>query len=186
MNKINTYLQSAFQPSRKLGQHHTRLLSHRHVRLSHADQDPSGLDQIRHLLPIQHEPRLVLDPTHAGGAREQVRGQDALILVRQHLPLEIETLDEGLTLARVVLLEAQPKQGRLDAGEASAEILRAGEGQSQDEVRVVIFLPLRVQQGRPGSVGREREILVEQRLDVRRRLGGGLVAEGTRFEFGQY
>jgi len=45
----------------------------------------------------------------------------------------------------VVGLEAQLEQRGLDAREAAPQIFRRGEGEAEDEVRVVVFLSLELQ-----------------------------------------
>jgi hypothetical protein len=47
----------------------------------------------------------------------------------------------------------------------------------------VVFLTLGMQRGRGGTVGGERQVFVEERLDVGRRFGRVAVAELASFQF---
>ena len=87
-------------------------------------------------------------------------------------------------------MEARLEQRRLDAGEATTQVLGGGEGEAQDEVGVVGLLALGAEQRVLrawwcGGVAREGEVLCQQGDDVRRRLRGGFVAEGAGFDFGE-
>jgi hypothetical protein len=117
--------------------------------------------------------------------RRQLRRQLALLVVGHGLPVEVQRAHKRGALARVVALEAQAEQHGLDAREAPPQVLGRRERQPQDEVAVVVLLALRVQLRVARAAGVEREVLVEERLHVQRRLGRGLVAEGACFEFGE-
>lgn len=184
-SRRQTNLQRPLQPGRKLGDNHAHLLAHRHIGLAGPEQDPSGLDQLRHPLPIKLEPAFVVDAPDADASGYQIGRQRALLVLAHRLPVEVQALDESLALTRVVLLEPDPEERRLDPGEAAPQVVGTGEGEPQDEVRVVVLLPLRVQSRRVGAVGRQRQVLVQEGLDVRARLGGRLVAERAGFELGE-
>ena len=173
------------QPVLELRHHQALLLAAGHVGLARAHQHAAGLDQLRHLLPVDLDPAglVQLGALQAGARGQQVRGQRLAFGLADGLAAEVARGDEGGALARVVAVEPQPEQARLEADEAGAQVGRAREGQAQDVVRVVVLLPLRAHDGvrRAGPrrrVGAQRQVLVEQGAEVRGRLGGGSVAEG--------
>ena len=74
---------------------------------------------------------------------------------------------------------------RLEAREAAAQVFCGREGETQDEVRVVVFLAFGVESGRFGRVLGERKVFLEEGLHVVEGFVPAAVAEGAGFEFGE-
>lgn len=101
--------------------------------------------------------------------------------IRDRFPVQIKIVDEGPSLLAVVLLETEFEQHRFRAHEAPAQVLRSCKGKTENEMRVMVLLPLILElltdnaRGRR-RVRRKREVFLEQGLYVRFRFRGGLVA----------
>jgi hypothetical protein len=183
----SAYQESFIQQLCKLRNDHAQLFSTGNVRLPPPQEHPHALHQLRYPLPVHLEVTLVLDPLRIPApARPQLLTQRPLLLLPHRLPIQAQALHKRTPLAGVVRREADAKQHGLGARKPPPQVLGARERQPQDEVRVVVLLALGLHAAAAARAGAQRQVLVQQRLHVRRRLGGVLVAERARLELGEH
>lgn len=141
----STYFKRTFQSSCELRNDHTQLLPSRNVCLSLVKEDAPLLNQFRNSFPIHLIPSFLISPAQTRCCLYQLIRHGASFLVTDRFPIKAQTLDKGTSLPRIVVLEAEPKQHGLSPCESPTEVLCTREGQTEDEMRVVVFLAFLLQ-----------------------------------------
>lgn len=171
----------------ELGGDHGGLLAGGDVGGARAEEDAAVLDEVGDVLPGEFEVGLlvVVAALRRGVDGEEVVSQGGSLLRRGRGPGQLEGVEKVLAVAGVVAGHAQAEQRRLQPGEAAAQVLGPGEGETQDEVRVVVLAALVLQHGGAARVLREGQVFLQDGAHMGGGLVGGPVAEGAGLELGE-
>lgn len=187
---MGDYLHGLLQTGGEFCNDHALLLPSRNIGFAFLQIDRSTLNQFGNPLPVDLIPGLLVGSPQPWGRADKVLAQFLPLLIIHRFPVQIQTLDEGASLPAIILLEAELKEHGFGTNESPAEILGGRKGEAQNEMGVVVFLPLILQSlvGWTRSrrrVRRQRKELLQERGNMRLSLCRRLVAVRAGFNFRQ-